>query len=69
MTDTTFDMPLTLTVPEAGRRYFGLSKNASYDAAARGDIPTVTIGRLKRVPVRLLERMLDTAGQSDKTAA
>ncbi len=52
---------LTLSVPEAGRRYFGLSRNASYDAASRGEIPTVKIGRLLRVPVRAMERMLDGA--------
>jgi hypothetical protein len=51
--------PLTLSVPEAGRRYFGLSKNGSYDAASRGEIPTIRIGRLLRVPVRALEAMLD----------
>jgi hypothetical protein len=56
------EQPLTLSVPEAGKRYFGMSRNASYDAAARGDIPVVKIGKLKRVPVRALERMLDAAG-------
>ena len=25
--------------------------NASYDAAKRGDIPTISIGKIKRVPV------------------
>jgi hypothetical protein len=55
------DLPLTLTVPEAGRRYFGLSRNGSYDAAARGDLPTIKIGRLLRVPTRALEAMLDRA--------
>jgi hypothetical protein len=55
--------PLTLTVPEAGRRYFGLSRNGSYLAAARGEIPTVRIGRLLRVPERAMERVLDAAGQ------
>jgi hypothetical protein len=55
------DLPLTLSVPEAGRKYFGLSRNGSYDAAARGEIPVIKIGRLKRVPVRALERMLDRA--------
>jgi hypothetical protein len=54
--------PLTLSVPEAGKRYFGLCLTASYDAAARGEIPTIRIGRLLRVPVRALERMLDQAG-------
>jgi hypothetical protein len=55
--------PLTISVPEAGRRYFGLSRNASYDAAARGDFPTIKIGRLLRVPVRALEQMLDKPAQ------
>jgi hypothetical protein len=59
------NVPLTISVPEAGRRYFGLCRNASYDAAARGEIPVIKIGRLKRVPVRALERMLDrTSGES-----
>jgi hypothetical protein len=63
--------PLTMTVPEAGRKYFELSRNASYDAAARGEIPTIKIGKLLRVPVRALERMLDEAGtgNSKKSAA
>ena len=50
--------PKTLTVPEAGRVYFDLGRNASYEAARRGDIPTIRIGRLLRVPVAALERML-----------
>jgi hypothetical protein len=57
--------PLTLSVPEAGERYFGLCRNAAYDAAARGEIPTIRIGRLLRVPVRALERMLDRTCQRE----
>ena len=53
------DTELTISVPEAGRRYFGLSRNASYAAAERGEIPAVRIGRLLRVPVRAMEAMLD----------
>jgi hypothetical protein len=56
--------PLTLSVPEAGLRYFGLRRNAAYDAAARGDIPTIKIGRLLRVPVRALDRMLEEVGKA-----
>lgn len=41
----------TLSVPEAGWDYFGLSRNASYEAARRGDLPVIRIGRLLRVPV------------------
>lgn len=52
---------LTLTVPEAGRRYFGLSSGASYAAAERGEIPTVRIGRLLRVPIAAMDRMLSEA--------
>jgi len=52
-------LPLTISVPEAGERYFGLSRNGSYAAAASGDIPTVKVGRKLRVPVRALEQMLD----------
>ena len=54
---------LTISVPQAGKRYFGLSKNGSYSAAQRGQIPTIKIGRLLRVPVRALERMLDRASE------
>jgi Helix-turn-helix domain len=53
--------PITISVPEAGQRYFGLSRNGSYDAAARGEIPTIKIGRLLRVPVLALERMIERA--------
>jgi hypothetical protein len=49
----------TISVPEAGRRYFGLCRNASYAAAERGEIPYMQVGRLKRVPVRAMERKLD----------
>ena len=61
------EKPKTMSVPEAGKEYFGLSRNASYEAAARNEIPTIKIGRLLRVPVRSMERMLDDAG--DKCAA
>ena len=53
------DQPKTLTVPEAGRRYFDLGRNASYQAARRGDIPTIRIGKLLRVPVMAMERILE----------
>ncbi len=52
---------LTISVPEAGKRYLSLGRNASYAAAERGDIPTIRIGRILRVPVRAMERLLDSA--------
>ena len=54
----------TLSVPEAGKLYFGLSRNASYEAAARGDIPVIQVGRLKRVPIAAMERKLEAAEQA-----
>ena len=60
--------PLTISVPEAGRKYFGLSRTGSYDAADRGDIPTIQVGKLRRVPVRVMERMLDEAGKPERKA-
>jgi excisionase family DNA binding protein len=61
--------PLTMTVPEAGKKYFGLSRDGSYRAAERGEIPTIRIGRLLRVPVRALERMLDQVERIGTDAA
>ena len=55
------DEKLTISVPEAGKIYYGLSRNGSYAAAARGEIPTIRVGRLKRVPVRAMEARLDRA--------
>jgi excisionase family DNA binding protein len=51
---------LTMTVPEAGR--LGLGRNAAYEAARAGEIPTVRFGKLLRVPIRALERLLDNVG-------
>jgi excisionase family DNA binding protein len=55
------DERLVLDVPEAGR-LLGLSRNASYEAAKRGDIPTIRIGKLIRVPKAAFQRMLERAG-------
>lgn len=50
--------PKTMSVPDAGREYFGLSRNASYEAARRGQLPVIKIGKLLRVPIAALELML-----------
>jgi excisionase family DNA binding protein len=62
------ELPKTMTVPEAGAAYFGLSRGASYEAAKRGEIPTIKIGRLLRVPVRALEEMLSAASKKRDAA-
>lgn len=55
------EMPETMSVPDAGKKYYDLCRGASYAAADRGDIPTVRVGRLLRVPVRAMEALLDAA--------
>lgn len=37
----------------------GLGRNASYEAAARGDLPTIKIKKLKKVPKVAFARMLE----------
>jgi hypothetical protein len=49
---------LVYDVPEAGAM-LGLSRNGSYEAAGRGEIPTIRIGKLLKVPKAAFHRMLD----------
>ena len=58
---------LVYTVPEAGA-LLGLGRNASYEAAARGDLPVVRLGKLMRVPKAALDRMLNEAGRKSGVA-
>jgi hypothetical protein len=48
----------TMSIPEAGKKYLGLGKMAAYQAADAGLIPTIKIGRFKKVLVRQLEKRL-----------
>ena len=51
---------LTITVPEAGE-LLGLSRNAAYEAVARGEIPSVRVGKRILVPRAGIEQMLNEA--------
>jgi hypothetical protein len=53
----------SMSIPEAGREFLGIGPNASYGAAKRGEIPFIKVGRLKRVPRRLMEAKMQ---QPDK---
>ena len=53
--------PYVMTIPAAGRRFFGVGRSAAYEAARRGEIPTVQIGRKKLVPVAAVKRKLAEA--------
>ena len=54
----------TMSIPEAAN-YLGIGRNSACEAARAGQIPTIRIGRLLRVPVVALERMLDHAGSGE----
>jgi Helix-turn-helix domain len=56
---------LTFTVPEVGE-ILGISRWSAYQAALRGEIGVIEIGRRKVIPRRVVERML--TGQPAATA-
>ena len=55
------DESLVYDVPQAGAM-LGLNKNAAYAAAKRGDIPTIKIGKLLKVPKAAFHAILDGVG-------
>jgi len=70
-TATTTTECKTMSIPEAGSLYLGLGRHSSYVAAKRGDIPTIRVGKLLRVPVIAMERKLNevTVAPSERPAA
>lgn len=53
---------LTVSVTEAAK-LLGIGRNSAYEAAHKGELPVVLIGRRMLVPVAALNRMLAEAGQ------
>jgi CRP-like cAMP-binding protein len=49
--------PLTISIPAAGA-LLGLGRMRSYQSAREGEIPTLSFGRAKRVPIARLAEML-----------
>jgi excisionase family DNA binding protein len=47
----------TLTIEEAAR-VLGIGRNSAYEAARRGEIPTIKVGRRLVVPRAALDRIL-----------
>jgi len=47
----------TISVPAAGAM-LGISRLSAYRAATKGQIPTIRLGRLIRVPVQALNELL-----------
>jgi excisionase family DNA binding protein len=60
--DEACQLPPVLSVEEAGR-VVGLKRSASYDAARRGELPTITFGRKLLVPTAKLLTLLGLEGK------
>jgi hypothetical protein len=61
---------LTMSVPAAGWRYYGLGRNGSYALAKeRPDLmPTIVVRGKKRVPVPVMDEIIERA-PADSTAS
>lgn len=59
---------LTCTVPEAGRM-LGIGRDAAYQAAKRGDIPVLRMGKRLIVPLVALKKKIENAGEPEAPAA
>ena len=55
---------LVLTVEQAGK-LLKISRGLAYAMAKNGQLPTIRCGRVLRVPVSALEKMLLEAGRKD----
>jgi hypothetical protein len=59
MTDTA---PKTMSVPKAGRFYYDIGRDASYQAAKTGQIIVIQVGKYKRVPIAAMDKKMEQAG-------
>ncbi len=55
---------LTFTVEEVAKM-LGIGRNSAYEAVARGEIPTIRVGKRLLVPKAALEKLL--SGNQTKT--
>ena len=60
--------PLTITVEEAAR-LLGVSRGSAYEAARRGELPTIRLGRRLLVPRHHLEAMIGPLSNGDGPGA
>ncbi|MEZ4554828.1 MAG: helix-turn-helix domain-containing protein [Dehalococcoidia bacterium] len=58
------DEKTMLTVPEAAK-LLRIGRNHAYELVARGEIPSVRLGRLIRIPRAALEREMGALGGDD----
>ncbi|MCO6050640.1 hypothetical protein NGM99_12690 [Mesorhizobium sp. RP14(2022)] len=48
----------TISVPDAGRIFFGMCRSKAYEAARNGQIPTIEINKSLLVPVAIVAKQL-----------
>jgi hypothetical protein len=59
MPKSEIDTAWTMSIIEAGRRYYGTGKNQSYELVRRGIMPVIKLGdRKKRALPRVIEKQL-----------
>jgi excisionase family DNA binding protein len=59
---------MTISVPEAGKK-LGIGRNAAYEAAHRGEIPVIRLGKRLVVPTAAFEKMLAVRTKAQIVAA
>ena len=52
------DKPWTMSIQEAGKIYYGVSRGKAYDMARSGQMPVISLGRNKRALPRAIEEQL-----------
>jgi len=62
------DEPLALSVVDAARM-LGISRTLAYEAVARGELPSVRVGRRIVVPRRALHEFLETSEEGTAAAS
>ena len=62
LADRAFHRCRTMTIEQAAVQ-LGIGRSLAYEAARRGEIPTIRIGRKLLVPIEQLERLLGQGGQ------
>ena len=59
--------PWTMSVEDAGKKYYGVSRAKAYEMARSGLMPVISLGRNKRALPRAIEEQL--SGKTEQPAS
>ncbi len=65
---TTEPTPLVLTIEQAAKR-LGIGRTLMYALVTSGEVESVTIGRLRRIPARCLTEYVNRLLEQDSTSS